>query len=143
MLYSKLWKKRGIKTMTKVAVYRAVVLMSLLNSCETWTPYARHIKKLNNFQMVCSRKILKIHCQDKVPDCEALEYAELPSISALVRKAQLRWVVHVVRMPKSHLPKKFFYSEFKAGKQHPGGHLKHLKDNHEASLNACSISVHT
>ena len=43
-LTSKLWHVRGIRCSTKVAVYRAVVLSSLLYAAETWTCYRYHIK---------------------------------------------------------------------------------------------------
>merc|ERR1712121_440290 len=45
-LWTRVWQERGILQKTKVAVYRAVVLTSLLYGCETWTVYRRHIKKL-------------------------------------------------------------------------------------------------
>ena len=38
-LYKNVWNRRGITTDTKVRVYRAVVLTTLLYACETWTVY--------------------------------------------------------------------------------------------------------
>src|SRR5437867_7520408 len=46
MLSDRVWKQHGIKTLTKVSVYKAVVLSNLLFGCETWTCYRRHIKQL-------------------------------------------------------------------------------------------------
>ncbi|KAJ8029832.1 hypothetical protein HOLleu_29333 [Holothuria leucospilota] len=102
-------------------------------------PSYRHIKKLTNFHMVCLRKILNIRWIEKVPDTEVQERAGLPSISALVRKAQLRWIGHVVRTPESRMPKKKLYLELK---RHPEGQLKRFKDNLNASLKACSIPLY-
>ncbi|XP_062570782.1 uncharacterized protein LOC134232822 [Saccostrea cucullata] len=66
------WGRRGITTTTKLSVYRAVVLTTLLYACETWTVYSRHTRKLNHFHTVCLRKILGIKWQDRIPDTEVL-----------------------------------------------------------------------
>ena len=36
---------------TKIKVYRAVVLTTLLYGCKTWTTYQQHIKKLTHFHV--------------------------------------------------------------------------------------------
>ena len=59
-LQRKVWKRRGIRLTTKLKVYRAVVLTSLLYTCETWTVYQCHARKLNCFHLNCLRKIPKI-----------------------------------------------------------------------------------
>src|SRR3989442_12005848 len=56
-------KQHGIKTLTKVSVYKAVVLSNLLFGCETWTCYRRHIKQLEQFHMRYLRAILKVKWQ--------------------------------------------------------------------------------
>ena len=37
-LRKRVWDRRGIRTKTKLKVYRAVILTTLLYACETWTP---------------------------------------------------------------------------------------------------------
>ena len=49
----------GIKLDTKLKVYKAVVLPTLLYACETWIIYQRHAKRLNHFHLICLRKLLK------------------------------------------------------------------------------------
>ena len=41
-LREKVWERRGISLETKLKVYRAVVLTTLLYGSETWTVYRRH-----------------------------------------------------------------------------------------------------
>ena len=67
-LHKNVWNRKGIKQQTKIKVYRAVVLTSLLYGCESWTVYQRHARKLNHFHTTCLRKILGIRWQDKVPE---------------------------------------------------------------------------
>ena len=68
-LRANVWERNGIKLDTKLKVYKAVVLPTLLYACETWTVYQRHAKRLNHFHLSCLRKLLKIKkWQDKIPD---------------------------------------------------------------------------
>ena len=59
-LNKNVWDRRGITTQTKIKVYKAVVLTTLLYGCETWTVYKRHSKKLNHFHTTRLRKLLNI-----------------------------------------------------------------------------------
>ena len=59
-LRTNVWERNGIRLDTKLKVYKAVVLPTLLYLCETWTVYKRHAKKLNHFHLSCLRKLMKI-----------------------------------------------------------------------------------
>jgi len=59
-LSKRLWCNHGIFTATKVAVYRAAILSSLLYGCEGWTLYRHQISKLDQFHLRCLRKIAHI-----------------------------------------------------------------------------------
>ena len=48
-LKTRLLSQHNIRWSTKLKVYRAVVLTSLLYGCETWTLYRRHLKQLQRF----------------------------------------------------------------------------------------------
>ena len=83
-LHTRVWHERGIAIKTKLSVYRAVVLLSLLYGCETWTCYRRHIKKLDQFHLRCLRKVLRVSWKDHVPNQEILRRAELTGIEGHV-----------------------------------------------------------
>jgi len=83
-LRKRLWDDHGMRIDTKVAVYRAVVLTSLLYSSEAWTLYHRHIKKLDNFHMCCLCHILNVKWQDKVPSTIILEKCGISGIKAIL-----------------------------------------------------------
>jgi hypothetical protein len=125
------WERRGVKLQTKLKVYDAVVIPSLLYACETWTVYSRHSRKLNHFHLGCLRKLLKIKWQDHIPDTEVLERANMNSVHTMLRKAQLRWAGHVVRMPEERLPKQILYGELTHGKRSFGGQMKRYKDTQD------------
>ena len=140
-LRANVWERNGIKLDTKLKVYKAVVLPTLLYACETWTVYQRHAKRLNHFHLSCLRKLLKIKWQDKIPDTEVLRKAGMQSMHTVLKLAQLRWTGHVIRMPDARLPKKVFYGELQEGKRSQGGQKKRYKDTLKASLKDFKIPM--
>ena len=80
------WERRGISQRNKIKVCRAVVLTILLYGCETWAIYRRYEKQLQQFHLWCLCGIFKICWQDKIPNTEVLERAELPSVITTIRK---------------------------------------------------------
>ena len=142
-LRENVWERRGLSLATKLKVYHAVVLTTLLYASETWTVYSRHARQLNHFHLSCLRRLLRIRWQDKIPDTEVHERAGMPSIFTLLQKAQARWAGHVVRMPDSRLPKQLLYGELCQGKRMVGGQKKRFKDCLKASLRDLSIDINS
>ena len=140
-LCTNVWERNGIKLDTKLKVYKAVVLPTLLYVCETWTVYQRHAKRLNHFHLSCLRKLSKIKWQDKIPDIEVLKKAGMQSRHTVLKLAHLRWTRHVIRMSDERLPKKVFYGELQEGKRSQGGQKKRYKDTIKASLKDFDIPM--
>ena len=138
-LRTNVWERNGIRLDTKLKVYKAVVLPTLLYACETWTVYQRHAKKRIIFHLSCLRKILKIRWQDKIPDTEVLKKAKMQSVHTLLKLARPRWTGHVTRMPDERLPKKVLYGELQEGKRSQGGQKKRYKDTLKASIKDFNI----
>jgi hypothetical protein len=121
-------------------VYKAVVLSSLLYACENLTTYSRHSRHLNHFHLGCLRKLLKIKWQDKIPDTDVLERAGMTSVYTILRKLQLRWADHVIRMTEERLSKRILYGELKNGKRSHGGQRQRFKDTLKDSLESFGIN---
>ena len=79
-LNRRVWQNNNLTQMTKLHVYQACVLSTILYSSEAWTTYTRQEKKLNSFHLRCPRRILDISWQDKVTNTEVLERASSFSI---------------------------------------------------------------
>jgi len=138
-LARRLWDDHGIRLDTKVAVYKAAVLTSLLLGSKTWVLYRRHVRKLKQFHMRCLRRTAHVRWQDKRPNTEVLQICNISSIEALLVAAQFRWTGHEIRISNDRLPKIIFYSELKNDAQSRGGQRKRYKDTLKANLKRCSI----
>ena len=123
-LAKNVWDRRGITTQTKIKVYKAVVLNTLLYGCKAWTVFRRHAKKLNHFHTTRLRKMLGIIWQERIPDTEVLTRAGLPSIPTALMRAQLRWAGHVAHicMPDHRIRKKLLFGELQDCRRSLGYH---------------------
>ena len=135
-LYKRVWNSHSLRLTTKIKVYRAVVISTLIYGAETWTLYRRQVRLLERFHQRCLRSIQKIKWHDYVSNEDVLEKTELPSIESIVLKQQLRWAGHVARMEDSRIPKAVLFGELKAGKRNRGAPKKRYKDqlNNQLSL---------
>ena len=142
-LQERVWKPHGIRLNTKIKVYKAAVLTTLLYGAESWTCYRRHVKMLDAFHMRHLRYLMGIKWQDKVTNNEVLKRAQMDGIEAMLKRAQLRWVGHVQRMNDNRLPKQIFYSELSSGVRNKGGQRKRYKDTLKQTLKLTGINAET
>ena len=105
-LSKRVWENK-LTTNTKMSVYNACVLSTLLYGSETWTRYTRQERCLNSFHLCCLRRILGITWQERVPNTEGLRQGNTLSMFALLSQRRLRWLGHVHRMEYGRLPKDF------------------------------------
>ena len=103
-LTKRLWRKSGIRLVTKIAVYKAAVLSSLLYGSEAWTLPQRQVRKLQKFHISCLRKIAGIKWYHKLTNFRVLEKCQIMSIPSMLAQNKLRWVGHVIRMSEERIP---------------------------------------
>nr|VZI25059.1 unnamed protein product [Spirometra erinaceieuropaei] len=113
-LRSTVWNRHGLQLSTKLKMYKAVILPTLLYGAETWT--------------------------DRIPDTEVLERTGILSIYAILRQMQLRWSGHLVRMDDERLPKRLFYGDVATGSRRQGGQIRRYKDTLKSSLKRLQIN---
>ena len=142
-LQARVFNNKAIHKNTKLMVYKAVVLPTLLYGSETWVTYSHNLKALEKFHDRTVRRILGIKWQDRVTTNTVFERADTTSIEAMVIKNQLRWSGHIVRMPDARLPKQILYSELTNGRRTHGGQRKRYKDTLHRGLKQFLIRVET
>nr|VZI19294.1 unnamed protein product [Spirometra erinaceieuropaei] len=139
-LQSTVWNRHGLQLSTKLKMYKAVILPTLLYGAETWTVYTRQARRLNHFHLSCLRRILRLNWQDRIPDTEVLERTGILSIYSMLRQMQLRWSGHLVRMDDERLPKRLFYGDVATGSRRQGGQIRRYKDTLKSSLKRLQIN---
>ena len=107
-LTKRVWSNNKLSDHTKVNVYKACVISTLLYGSESWTMRANQEKMLNVFHMRCLRRILGITCQDKVTNKVVLEKAGIPRLYTLLKQRCMRWLGHVTQMKDGRIPKRPF-----------------------------------
>lgn len=124
---------------TKVAVYVAVCLSTLLYGCEAWVLYRRHLKKLESFHIRCLMRILNLKWWHKIPHTEVRRRAGVDPLEAMLFHRHLRWVGHVIRMPEDRIPRQVLYGELQEGRRSVGGQRKRHKDVTKATMKGFGI----
>ena len=130
---------QGLTIHTKIVVYNAVVISTILYGCETWVPYRRHIRLLETFHIRRLQLILGLRWWHKVTHSEIRSRAGIPTIESMLLHRQLRWLGHVIRMPLSRLPHCVLYNQLGLGRRTVGGQRKRFKDHIKSILKKCNI----
>ena len=142
-LNTRVWTNRNLTLLTKLKVYQACVLSTLMYGSETWTTYARQETKLNVFHMRCLRRILNITWKDKITNSEVLRIAKSTTMYAMLSKRRLRWLGHVHRMGKGRIPKDLLYGQLESGTRPTGRPYLRYKDTCKRDLKSAHIEVDT
>jgi Reverse transcriptase (RNA-dependent DNA polymerase) len=109
-----LWKKNNVSVMTKMRIFRALILPVLLYSSETWTLLKSDTNLLETFQMRCLRQILGVSLRDCIRN-ETIRSrcSNQPTIVEEIQKRRLRWFGHACRMSQHRLPYNSYCGDIK------------------------------
>ena len=140
-LDKRVFSSHDLQRDTKLLVYNAIVIPTLLYGAETWTTYRRHIKALEQYHQRCLRRILGITWEDRRTNISVLQDAKTTSIEAMITQHRLRWAGHLARMDNSRLAKQVFYSQLKEGKRGVGRPLLRYKDILKCDLSKCGLDT--
>ena len=75
-LQKRVLKNHSLRIETKIEVYRAVVIATLLYGSEAWVLYRKHVNLLERFHQRCLRCIMGIQWQDYITNEEHQEHTE-------------------------------------------------------------------
>lgn len=138
-LRERVWDNKHLTIKTKAAVYRAIVLSTLLYGVESWTIYRITSHRLSAYMMRHLRYILKIRWWHHVSNKTILQQTGLPSMYDILRQRTLRWTGHVCRLNDNRLPKQILFSQLKEGSRSRGRPKLRYKGTVKRSLKDLDI----
>nr|KAG5686812.1 hypothetical protein BaRGS_032029 [Batillaria attramentaria] len=142
-LSKRVWSNSQLTENTKLRVYKACILSTLLYGSESWTTYASQEKRLNTFHLRCLRRLLHIKWQDRVTNIEVLQRAGIPSLFSLLSQRRLKWLGHVRRMEPGRIPKDMLYGELREGSRPTGRPQLRFKDVCKRDMKLADIDPST
>eukprot|EP00061_Rhincodon_typus_P015845 g43756.t1 len=101
----KVFEDSNFRSNTKLTVYRAVVVPTILYGSEMWTVYSRYLKALEQEHQCHLRRILQIRWEERCTNSSVLNQGNIPSIEALTTLDWLQWAGHFIRMTNTRIPK--------------------------------------
>ena len=142
-LNKRVWNNAQLTARTKITVYQACVLSTLLYGSECWTTYAKQTKQLNSFHLRCLRRILHIKWQDKITNVEVLRRSHMLSMHSILSERRLRWLGHVSRMNSERIPRALLYGELATGMRKRGRPCLRFKDVCKKDMSLAQIDHKT
>ena len=139
-LTKRVWENKMPTENTKMRVYQACLLSTLLYGSESWTTYMCQERRLNTFHMRCLKRFLYITWQDRIPYSDILDRARIRSMYSLLSQRRLRRLGHVRRMEDRRLPKDILYGQLTSGARPVGRPALRFKDACNRDMKACDIS---
>ena len=74
---------------------------------------------------------------------EVIDQCRTCGIEFYIKRAQLRWFGHLIRMTDDRIPRALFYGQLKTGCRTRGSQRKIYKDVLKSTLKSCSIHLNT
>ena len=129
-LTSRVWTNPKLTEKTKMVLYNACVVSTLMSGSEAQTTYARQEKRLNSFRLRRICRILGTSLQDRVSNAEVLSRANL-----------LSWLSHAYRKEDGRNPKDILYGELASGRRTKGRPQLSYKDVCKRDMKALDINT--
>ena len=114
------WYQRKIKVSTKLKLFKAIIIPTLLYGSETWNVLQCHIQRLQVFTNRCLRIITETSLWDKLRNTQLRCKSKIERVDVMIQRRRLQWLGHLKRMENSKLQKKLMVSKIAEGSRSQG-----------------------
>ena len=121
-------ERRELLKKTKLRVFNAMVVPTLIYGCETWTMQRRHESKLQASEMMFLRRVEGVSRLDRVRNEDVRRSLGQEAVVDMVKEKQRRWKVKMEEMNADRLVKQV-YEEEMTEKRPRGRPKKRWTDN--------------
>ena len=97
--------KKEIQPTTKLQIYNAIIEPTLLYGSESWPVTEGKISSITAIEMKCYRRIAGKTKRDMIRNERIREGLKQESIGGKLRKRQMKWFGHVLRMDEERKPR--------------------------------------
>jgi hypothetical protein len=126
-LKKSIWNQSAISLKTKVQIYRATALSTVLYGAESWTCTDKEYSRLNAFNTKPLR-VLTRKQRNEISNDRFYKLTGTEQVEDTIRKYRLRWAGHVRRMDDTRLQKKILLRTVAGRKKSAGKPKKNLVD---------------
>ena len=100
---SKVWKSQHIGLRTKLKLYKACVLSTLLYGSECWRMTDGDLRKLSTFHTKSLRCIMRIFWPEKITNDDLFRRTGQESMNEILLKRRWKWIGHTLRKEPDHI----------------------------------------
>ena len=111
IMTARIWKATALTPNSKLQLYNALVMNTLLYACETWAITSQQLQRLEAFHNRCIRRMKGVTLLDHITTDQLHTMAPTTEpVGVWVRRAQLRWIGHLARREGSYAPKLMLFA---------------------------------
>ena len=97
------WYQRKIKVSTKLKLFKAIIIPTLLYGSETWNVIQSHIQRLQVFTNRFLRIITGTSLWDKLRNTQLRCKSKIERVEVMIQRRRLQWLGHLEKMENARL----------------------------------------
>lgn len=101
-----IWGHRDIDLETKIKIYNTITVPIITYACENWTLRKKDESKINAMEMKHLRRLAGKTKWDRIKNEDIREITKQEPIMRKIRRKQLNWYGHIVRMKTDRITRK-------------------------------------
>ena len=103
IMLNNIWRSQQYGLRTKMKIYNACILSTLLYGSECWRMTESDLQKISTFHTKNLRRILRIFWPQRISNEDLLQQCGQESMEAILLKRRWKWIGHTLRREPDHI----------------------------------------